>query len=74
VSAKNLTFTTPESLHVVSLYYSTLGAFENLQFLSDDTVQGIHRFHYTATFDRGRVVVMFLLDRADRIIGFINEG
>jgi hypothetical protein len=66
--------TSADSLHIESIYYSSLGAFEKLQFLSDDFVQGIHRYHYTAIFDKRKIVVMFLLDRNDYLIGFINEG
>jgi hypothetical protein len=62
----------PVSLHVFALYYSTLGSFHALHFIGDDVIQGLHRFQYSAEFDKGKPGVMFVVDPAGNIVGFVN--
>jgi hypothetical protein len=50
-----------------------LGNFRRLTFLREDSLQGYHRYHYTAVFDKGSQGVVFITDSSGTIVGFGND-
>jgi hypothetical protein len=64
---------TPAALLPVQQYFSSLGTFERLQFVSRDTAGNFERYHFLATFSNGSQKVMFVTDRSGALAGFFNE-
>jgi hypothetical protein len=50
-----------------------LGTFKKLEFVSQDTMQGYHQYHYTAVFAKGVQPVMFVTDASGTIAGFFED-
>ncbi|HEY1682331.1 MAG TPA: hypothetical protein VGF98_11880 [Candidatus Tumulicola sp.] len=64
---------TPAALMPVQQYFSSLGTFARLQFVSHDTAGNFERYHFLATFSNGSQKVMFVTDRSGALAGFFNE-
>jgi hypothetical protein len=64
---------TPAALIPVRQYFSSLGTFQRLQFVSHDTAGNFERYHFLATFTNGSQNVMFVTDPTGALAGFFNE-
>jgi hypothetical protein len=64
---------TPAALLRVQQYFSSLGTFQRLQFVSHDTAGNFERYHFVAIFTNGSQNVMFVTDRSGALAGFFNE-
>jgi hypothetical protein len=64
---------TPAAMIPVQQYFSSLGTFQRLQFVSHDTAGNFERYHFLATFTNGSQKVMFVTDRSGALAGFFNE-
>lgn len=64
---------TPAALLPVQQYFSSLGTFQRLQFVSHDTAGNFERYHFVAIFTNGSQNVMFVTDRSGALAGFFNE-
>ncbi|HVA26887.1 MAG TPA: hypothetical protein VNF68_01840 [Candidatus Baltobacteraceae bacterium] len=64
---------TPTAVSQIRAGYASLGTFEKLQYLGEDTAQGYQRYHYAAIFSKGKQAVMFVLDSNGDLAGFFNE-
>jgi hypothetical protein len=53
--------------------FAPLGAFQKLQYVSQDTVEGYQRYHYVAVFAKGTQPLLFVLDAKGDIAGFFKE-
>jgi len=51
--------------------FASLGTFRRLEFVREDTLQGYHRYHYRAVFDKGSRSVAFVTDANGTILGFL---
>ncbi|HEY1977939.1 MAG TPA: hypothetical protein VGG89_15405 [Candidatus Baltobacteraceae bacterium] len=49
------------------------GKFQKLQYVSEDSVPGYDRYHYTAIFDKGSRNFLFVLDSSGNIAGFFRD-
>ena len=49
------------------------GKFQKLQYVSEDSIQGYDRYHYTAIFDKGSRNFLFVLDSTGNIAGFFRD-
>jgi D-alanyl-D-alanine carboxypeptidase len=63
---------TPAKLSKIPQMFAANGAFERLQFLSDDEVRGYHRYRYMAVFSAGNQPVTFVLDSNGAVAGFFR--
>ena len=64
---------TPDLLAQVDSSFAALGVFQNLQYVSQDTMQGYQRYHYVAVFDKGTQPLLFVLDSNGDIAGFFKS-
>ena len=64
---------TPELISEIDANTAPFGKFQKLQFVSEDSVQGYDRYHYTAIFDKGKPDYLFVLDSSGNIAGFFRE-
>jgi hypothetical protein len=64
---------TSEMLSQIDGFYGTFGAFQKLQFVSQDSLGGYQRYHYTAVFDKGTQGVLFVTDSSGAIAGFFKD-
>lgn len=64
---------TQSAMDEVKTMYAPLGAFQRLEFTREDSVQGYHRFHYIAIFDKGTQPVIFVIDSNQNIAGFFAD-
>ncbi|MGA8575565.1 MAG: DUF3887 domain-containing protein [Candidatus Cybelea sp.] len=64
---------TPDLISQVDNNLSPLGAFQSLQFVRKDNTQGFAQYHYVATFAKGTVPLIFVLDSDGNIAGFFKE-
>ncbi|HEV3090929.1 MAG TPA: hypothetical protein VGX91_05730 [Candidatus Cybelea sp.] len=49
------------------------GTFKRLDYVREDTMQGYHRYHYTAVFTKGSLGVIFVTDTNGTIDGFFQD-
>jgi hypothetical protein len=62
-----------QALHDVAQQLSALGAFHSLHFFDDDVVGGVHRFHFSARFEKGKADVVFWVEETGAIVGFTRK-
>jgi hypothetical protein len=62
-----------QALHDVALQLSALGAFHGLHFFDDDVIGGVHRFYFSARFEKGKADVVFWVDEAGAIVAFTQK-
>jgi hypothetical protein len=53
--------------------FASLGAFRRLAFVRQESMQGYHRYHYTAQFEKGSQGVVFVTDSSGTIVGFFVD-
>ncbi|MBT9582631.1 serine hydrolase [bacterium] len=63
----------PSVVQVLRATYADLGQFESLQFVDDDEVAGLARYHYVAVFSQGKKPMTFLLDAQNKLAGFQTQ-
>ncbi len=73
LSAKMQGAFTPELISQVDSNLAPLGAFQKLQFVSQDSVQGFQRYHYVGVFANGMQPLMFVLNSSNDIDGFFKD-
>lgn len=64
---------TPELLSQIGSAFASLGAFQKLTFVRQETEQGYQRYHYIAIFDKGTQGFMFVTDSNGAIAGFFID-
>ncbi len=64
---------TPQMLSQIDSSFAPLGAFQRLQFVRQDTIEGYQRYHYAAIFARGTQPLMFVLDAGGNLAGFFKD-
>jgi hypothetical protein len=64
---------TPELVAQIDENLKPFGKFQKLQFVSEDSVGGYDRYHYTAIFDKGSRNFLFVLDSSGNIAGFFRD-
>jgi hypothetical protein len=64
---------TPTLLAQIDNAFGQYGTFRRLQFVSQDSMQGYQRYHYSAVFDKGSQGVMFVVDSNGTIVGFFQD-
>lgn len=62
-----------EALGQVKTALAPLGAFHKLEFEREDSMQGYHRYHYTAVFAKGTRKVVFVTDSNGLVVGFFPD-
>lgn len=73
VSDKIKTGLTPQLLTTIDGALAPLGAFQSLQFVRQNTVQGFQVYHYNAVFAKGNQPMVFVLDSDSNIAGFFKD-
>lgn len=73
VSDKIKTGLTPQMVTTIDGALSPLGAFQSLQFVRQNTVQGFQVYHYNAVFAKGNQPMVFVLDSDSNIAGFFKD-
>lgn len=63
---------TPDRAAQIAASFAHLGAFEHLQFVTQDTAQGYRRYFYRAIFKNGSKALLFVLDAKGKIAGFFQ--
>jgi len=63
---------TSATLGEIRAMFAANGAFERLQFVSEDETGGYHRYHYAAVFSSGTQPVTFVLDSSGAVAGFFK--
>ncbi len=64
---------TPQMLSQIDGTFTSLGDFQRLQFVRQDTIEGYQRYHYVAIFAKGSQQLMFVLDAAGNVAGFFKD-
>ncbi|HZZ01238.1 MAG TPA: hypothetical protein VFE36_16875 [Candidatus Baltobacteraceae bacterium] len=64
---------TPELISEIDATVAPFGKFQKLAFVSEDSVQGYDRYHYTAIFEDGKPNYLFVLDSTGNIAGFFRD-
>jgi hypothetical protein len=64
---------TPDVLSQIDRAFASLGLFQKLEFVREDTMPGYQRYHYVAVFNRGTQGVMFVTDSSGAIAGFFKD-
>ena len=64
---------TPDAVKQLAAYFTKDGTFVKLKYLSQDTVEGYRRYHYTAVFSGGSQPMLFVLDSNNDLAGFFLQ-
>ncbi len=64
---------TPQLLSQIDGSFAPLGAFQRLQFVRQDTLEGYQRYHYVAIFAKGTQPLMFVLEAGGNVAGFFKD-
>ena len=51
----------------------TLGTFRRLEYLRQESMQGYHRYHYRAVFDKGTRGLAWVTDSSGTVVGFFED-
>jgi hypothetical protein len=51
----------------------TLGTFHRMEYLRQESMQGYHRYHYRAYFEKGARGVAFITDSNGTVVGFEED-
>lgn len=51
----------------------TLGTFHRLDYVREESMQGYHRYHYRAVFEKGTRGLAFITDSNDTVVGFEED-
>ena len=65
---------TPSMKKQIDDSFASFGTFRHLQYVSQDSMQGYHRYHYLAVFDKGQPGVVFVTDSSGTIVGFFQDS
>jgi hypothetical protein len=64
---------TPAMVSQIDAMFSSFGTFLKLQYARQDALQGYQRYHYVASFEKGRLGVMFVTDANGALAGFFKD-
>lgn len=64
---------TPDLVKQVDVNLAPLGAFQGLKYVRQDSAQGYQQYHYVATFAKGTLPLLFVLDSDGNIAGFFKD-
>jgi bifunctional DNA-binding transcriptional regulator/antitoxin component of YhaV-PrlF toxin-antitoxin module len=65
---------TPDLKKDIDTSFQAFGSFRRLQYASQETMEGYHRYHYLAIFDKGKPGVIFVTDSKGTIVGFFQDS
>ncbi len=64
---------TPDLVKQVDANLAPLGAFQSLKYVRHDSAQGYQQYHYIATFAKGTLPLLFVVDSDGNIAGFFKD-
>ena len=64
---------TPDLVAQVDKNLAPLGAFQGIKFVRQDSAQGYQQYHYVATFAKGTLPLLFVVDSDGNIAGFFKD-
>ncbi len=51
----------------------TLGTFRRLEYVREESMQGYHRYHYRAVFEKGTRGLVWVTDSNGTVVGFMED-
>lgn len=51
----------------------TLGTFHHLEYVREESMQGYHRYHYRAVFEKGTRGLAWITDSNGTVVGFMED-
>lgn len=74
ISATMRSGLTPSLKKEIDSSFQAFGSFQHLQYVSQDSMSGYHRYHYLAVFSKGKPGVIFVTDASGTIVGFFQDA
>jgi Domain of unknown function (DUF1905)/Bacteriocin-protection, YdeI or OmpD-Associated len=65
---------TPSLKKEIQGFFTSYGAFQRLQYVSQESMDKYRRYHYLAVCEKGQLPVIFVTDSSGTIVGFFQDS